>query len=89
MLLIQLPQEQIDQLMEEIENNPEGTLDVDLENQTITRGNRLNFTFEIDPFRKHCLINGLDDIGLTEEKAGDIASFEKQDQDKRSWLYAS
>ena len=89
MLLIQLSQEQIDQLMEEIENNPEGKLDVDLESQTITRGNRLNFSFEIDPFRKHCLIHGLDDIGLTEEKADHIADFENQDKDKRSWLYAS
>jgi 3-isopropylmalate/(R)-2-methylmalate dehydratase small subunit len=86
-LPIQLPQEQVDQLMDEAEANPDAPLEIDLENQTIKRGNKLSFDFEIDPFRKHCLLNGLDDIGLTLEKKAHIAEFETSDKQKRSWLY--
>lgn len=86
-LPIVLPQEQIDELMDEAENNPEGEIKVDLENQTITRGNKISFEFEMDAFRKHCLLNGLDDIGLTLEKKNFIADYEAQDKEKRSWLY--
>jgi 3-isopropylmalate/(R)-2-methylmalate dehydratase small subunit len=57
-------------------------MEVDLENQTVE-----SFRFEIDPFKKHCLMNGLDDIGLTLEKEALISGFEKQDSDKRPWLY--
>ncbi|HPD83594.1 MAG: 3-isopropylmalate dehydratase small subunit [Alphaproteobacteria bacterium] len=86
-LPIILPQEQVAQLMEETETNPEASIEIDLEKQTIKRGNKFSFEFEIDPARKHSLINGLDDIGLTLEKKAHIANFEKQDQQKRSWLY--
>ena len=86
-LPIVLPQNQVDQLMNEAENNPDAPLEIDLENQTIKRGNQFTFDFEIDPFRKHCLLNGLDDIGLTLEKKAHIATFEKKDKEKRSWLY--
>lgn len=86
-LPIQLSQEQVDQLMDEAENNPEAPLDIDLEKQTIKRGNKLSFEFEIDPFRKHCLLNGLDDIGLTLEKKAHITNFETNDKQRRSWLY--
>ena len=86
-LPIALPQEQVDQLMDEAENNPDAPLEIDLDKQTIKRGNKLSFEFEIDPFRKHCLLNGLDDIGLTLEKKPHIKEFETQDQEKRSWLY--
>ncbi len=88
-LPIQLPQEQVDQLMDEAETNPEAPLEIDLENQTIKRGNKFSFDFDIDPFRKHCLLNGLDDIGLTLEKKAHIADFENNDKQKRSWLYKS
>ena len=88
-LPIQLPQEQVDQLMDEAENNPDAPLEIDLEKQTIKRGNQFSFEFEIDPFRKHCLLNGLDDIGLTLEKKAHIKDFEKTDHEKRSWLYQS
>lgn len=81
-----LPQDQVDQLMDAAEQNPDGAVEVDLEKQTVTRGNQFSFEFEIDPFRKHCLMNGLDDIGLTLEKAAAIDSFEAQDKDKRSWV---
>jgi 3-isopropylmalate/(R)-2-methylmalate dehydratase small subunit len=86
-LPIVLPQDQIDLLMDEAEENPEGLLEVDLENQTIKRGNKIALNFEIDPARKHSLLNGLDDIGLTLEKKAHITTFEQNDRQKRSWLY--
>ncbi len=86
-LPIVLPQDQVDLLMDEAEQNPEASIDIDLENQTIKRGNKIALNFEIDPARKHSLINGLDDIGLTLEKKAHIATFETNDKQKRSWLY--
>lgn len=86
-LPIALPQDQVDALMDEAEENPDAPLEIDLEKQTIKRGNKLSFEFEIDPARKHSLINGLDDIGLTLQKKAHIAQFETQDKEKRSWLY--
>ena len=85
-LPIALPQEQIDQLMDAAENEPEAPVSIDLEKQTVMRGNQFTFEFEIDPFRKHCLLNGLDDIGLTLEKSAAIDAFETQDKEKRSWV---
>ena len=86
-LPIALPQEQVDQLMDEAEANPDAPLEIDLEKQTIKRGNVLSFDFEIDLARKHSLLNGLDDIGLTLEKKAHIVEFENKDKEKRSWLY--
>jgi len=85
-LPITLPQDQIDKMMQAAEDEPDASLEVNLEDQTVTRGNQFSFTFEIDAFRKHCLLNGLDDIGLTLEKAAAIDTFEAQDKDKRSWV---
>jgi 3-isopropylmalate/(R)-2-methylmalate dehydratase small subunit len=86
-LPITLPQDQVDALMDEAEANPDAPLEIDLEKQTIKRGNKLSFEFEVDPARKHSLINGLDDIGLTLEKKAHIVEFETNDRQKRSWLY--
>ncbi len=58
---------------------------VDLAKQEINGPDGGAIKFEIDSFRKHCLLNGLDDIGLTMEKAPKIQSFEKQNADKRPW----
>ncbi len=85
-LPIILPQEQIDQLMDEAKNNPEAQITIDLENQTISRGNTINFDFDVDPFRKHCLLNGLDDIGLTLQKETDITAFEKKRETTQNWI---
>lgn len=85
-LPIALPQDDIDAMMRAAENDPDGEVFVDLESQTITRGNRFKMNFDIDPFRKHCLLNGLDDIGLTLEKSAMIDAFEKQDKEKRPWV---
>ena len=64
--------------------NPE--LSIDLETQTIRRPNGVGVSFEIDPFRKQCLLEGLDDIGLTLEKGGSIDSFEATRADVQPWL---
>lgn len=85
-LPIQLPKEQVQELMQEIQDNPDGTIEVDLEKQTVTRGNKFSFEFDIDPFRKHCLLNGLDDIGLTLEKATKIDTYEKNRKEEKPWL---
>lgn len=85
-LPIELPQAQVDQLMQEAKDNPDAEITVDLENQTITRGNKFSFDFEIDPFRKHCLLNGLDDIGLTLQKDNAIADFENKREQDKPWI---
>lgn len=85
-LPIELPQEQIDQLMEEAEANPDAVIEVDLENQKITRGNKFSFDFEVDEFRKHCLMNGLDDIGLTLQKEAKIKDYEDARKKVKAWL---
>ncbi len=87
-LPIVLPQNQIDELMAEADNNPESEFTVDLNKQTVTRGNKIAFDFDVDAHRKHCLLNGLDDIGLTLEKKNFIADYETKDKEKRSWLYS-
>ena len=64
--------------------NPE--LSIDLETQTIRRPNGVELSFDIDPFRKQCLLEGLDDIGLTLEKGGSIDSFEATRAEEKPWL---
>lgn len=85
-LPVVLPQAQIDELTKEAEENPGAPIEVDLEKQVVTRGNKFSFPFEIDEFRKHCLMNGLDEIGLTLEKKTFIENFEKKQKEQKSWL---
>jgi 3-isopropylmalate/(R)-2-methylmalate dehydratase small subunit len=85
-LPIVLPQEDVDKLMEDAERGANATITVDLENQTITGPDGGEIAFDVDPFRKHCLLNGLDDIGLTLEKAAAIDSFEKGAAQARPWV---
>jgi 3-isopropylmalate/(R)-2-methylmalate dehydratase small subunit len=85
-LPIVVTKEQLDQLMEDAENGANSILDVDLENQQIGRPNGEKITFEIDSFRKHCLVNGLDDIGLTMQKAPSIDSFEQKRAVEQPWV---
>ena len=75
-LLIKLPQEQIDKLMKDAELGANATMTVNLEAQEITGPDGDVIEFEVDAFKKHCLMNGLDDIGLTMEKSDKIAAFE-------------
>ncbi|MGR3825467.1 MAG: 3-isopropylmalate dehydratase small subunit [Salipiger marinus] len=86
MLPIVLPQEAVDVLMKDAEKGSNARMTVDLENQTVTTSDGESFAFELDPFRKHCLMNGLDDIGLTMEKVTAIDNFEGQSAQSRPWV---
>ncbi|MDX5349913.1 MAG: 3-isopropylmalate dehydratase small subunit [Paracoccaceae bacterium] len=85
-LPVVLPQDAVDALMRDAENGANARLTVDLEAQTVTGADGTAYGFEIDPFRKHCLLNGLDDIGLTMEKAPAIDSYETQMAQARPWI---
>jgi len=85
-LPIALPQDQVDQLMADAEKGANARVTIDLAKQEITRPNGEVITFDIDPFRKHCLLNGLDDIGLTLEKGKGIDSFEAARKQSQPWL---
>ncbi|MGO4285611.1 3-isopropylmalate dehydratase small subunit [Bosea sp. TAB14] len=83
-LPIKVTPEQLDALFDDAERGSNATLTIDLENQTITGPDGGEIRFEIDPFRKHCLLNGLDDIGLTMEKAPKIDAYEEKLK-QRAW----
>ncbi|MEM9047375.1 MAG: 3-isopropylmalate dehydratase small subunit [Pseudomonadota bacterium] len=85
-LPIVLPQEDVDALMADAAQGANALIAVDLQAQTISRPDGSRIGFEVDPFRKHCLLNGLDDIGLTMEKDSDIVAFERRTQAARPWL---
>ena len=85
-LPIPLPQEEVDKLMDDASNGANATLTIDLEAQEITRPDGQKIAFEIDPFRKHCLLNGLDDIGLSLTKVEAIGAFEATAQSARPWV---
>ena len=86
-LPIALPQEEVDKLMEDAERGSNAVLTVDLEAQTITGPDGGEIGFEVDAFKKHCLLNGLDDIGLTiENAAASIDTFEKKATAERPWV---
>ncbi|NGM43918.1 3-isopropylmalate dehydratase small subunit [Rhodobacter sp. SGA-6-6] len=84
-LPVVLPQEAVDHLMDDARKGENARLTVDLENQTVTASDGTAFRFEVDPFKKHCLLNGLDDIGLTLEKAASIDAFEAKNATLRPW----
>ena len=86
MLPIVLPQEAVDVLMADAEKGANARMTIDLENQVVTTSDGEEFRFEIDSFKKHCLMEGLDDIGLTMEKVGAIDSFEEQAGQSRPWV---
>jgi 3-isopropylmalate/(R)-2-methylmalate dehydratase small subunit len=81
-LTVVLPQEAIDRLMEVAKTDP---IHIDLENQTVTTPFQDRFTFEMDGFRKHCLSNGLDEIGLTMAMGDKIGNYEKRAQAAWPW----
>ena len=85
-LPIALPEDQVAVLMKDAEKGANARMTVDLENQTVTSSDGEVFSFEIDAFKKHCLINGLDDIGLTMEKSASIDAFEAHAQTARPWV---
>lgn len=84
-LPIALPQETIDILMKDAEKGANARMTVDLEAQTITTSDGEVISFDVDPFKKKCLMEGLDDIGLTMEHAADIDAFESKLNASRPW----
>ena len=81
-----LPQAQVDVLMDDARKGANARISIDLEAQTVTSADGQVFRFEVDPFKKHCLLNGLDDIGLTLEKVSSIDSFEARAAQARPWV---
>lgn len=86
-LPIQLPEDQVQEITD-FSSTAAHEITVDLPSQTITFGNK-KYNFEVDAFRKHCLLNGLDDIGLTLEKKAKIDSFEAGQKQNQPWLYTA
>jgi 3-isopropylmalate/(R)-2-methylmalate dehydratase small subunit len=84
-LPVVLPQDAVDHLMDDSRKGANARITVDLETQTVTASDGTSFHFEVDAFKKHCLMNGLDDIGLTLEKAAAIDSFEARNATLRPW----
>jgi len=79
-----LPQKQVDELMTLAQKGAK--LTVDLEHQTVSAyPENTGFSFKVDVFRRHCLLNGLDDIGLTEQRAADITAYEER-QKQQVWI---
>jgi len=85
-LPIVVSKDNLDKLMDDAERGANATLTVDLEAQEIKGPDGGTLRFDIDPFRKHCLLNGLDEIGLTLEKSGGIEAFETRLSTERPWL---
>jgi len=85
-LPIKLPQSDVDKLMDDAKRGANATISVDLEKQEIRGPDGGMIKFDIDAHRKHCLLNGLDDIGLTLQKASAIDAFEAKAKEARSWL---
>jgi 3-isopropylmalate/(R)-2-methylmalate dehydratase small subunit len=86
-LPIVLPQSEVDKLMDDANRGANAVVSVDLEKQEIRGPDGGCIHFEIDAFRKHCLLNGLDDIGLTLQKAANIDSFEQKAKIGQPWLW--
>ncbi|MGG7566002.1 3-isopropylmalate dehydratase small subunit [Rhodovulum sp. DZ06] len=84
-LPIVLPQEEVDKLMDDAGRGANAVVTIDLENQVIKGPDGGEIKFDVDPFRKHCLLEGLDDIGLTMEKADAISAFEAGLGASRPW----
>lgn len=87
MLPIVLPEEQVDELFEACFANEGYELTADLERQVVTTPEGKEFAFEVDEFRKHCLLNGLDDIGLTLQQSDAIKAYEEKMQQKTPWIF--
>lgn len=87
-LLIKLPQAEVDKLMGDAEKGENSRLTVDLERQVIVRPDGEEVPFDIDAFKKHCLLNGLDDIGLTLKKADAIGTYEGKQANQTPWLFS-
>jgi len=88
LLPIRLAAEQVDELFRAVTANAGYKLAIDLERQTISAPDRKVYKFEVEVFRKHCLLNGLDDIGLTLQHVDEIKAYEAKHRSAQPWLYA-
>ena len=88
LLPIVLDRDTVDRLFKECAAAPGYRLTVDLAGQTVTTPGGASFKFEIDAFRKHCLLNGLDDIGLTLQHVAEIKAYEERRRKEAPWLFA-
>jgi 3-isopropylmalate/(R)-2-methylmalate dehydratase small subunit len=88
LLPIRLEEAKVDALFKAVQAEEGYKLKVNLEQQSITAPDGTVYKFEVDAFRKHCLLNGLDDIGLTLEHVEDIKAYETKHQAAQPWLYA-
>jgi len=86
-LLVKLSEEQVGELLQKAQTTPGYKLTVSLEEQTVTDGHGFSARFEVDSFRRYCLLEGLDDIGLTLRHAAELDAYEKQ-HDEAAWLKA-
>jgi 3-isopropylmalate/(R)-2-methylmalate dehydratase small subunit len=86
-LPIKLPQDDVDKLMDDAERGANAVVTVDLEKQEIRGPDGGCITFDIDPFQKHCLLEGLDQVGLTMEKTAKIDAFEAKQRASQPWLH--
>jgi 3-isopropylmalate/(R)-2-methylmalate dehydratase small subunit len=86
-LLIKLPQAEVDKLMEDAEKGENARLTVDLERQVVVRPDGEEIAFDVDAFRKDCLLNGLDDVALTLQKKDEIKDYEGGQKSATPWLY--
>tara|TARA_B100000767_G_scaffold266023_1_gene282829 strand:- start:168 stop:773 length:606 start_codon:yes stop_codon:yes gene_type:complete len=85
-LPIVLKAEEVEELMKDSQKGENARIMVDLEAQTVHSSDGVEFSFVIDKFKKHCLLNGLDDIGLTMEKVSSIDEFEQRYQKQMPWV---
>lgn len=88
LLPIWLPEAQVDALFRQVQSTPGYQLEVDLQQQQIITPDQSVISFDVDEFRKHCLLNGLDDIGLTLQHIDEIKQFEAQHKQRQPWLFA-
>jgi 3-isopropylmalate/(R)-2-methylmalate dehydratase small subunit len=88
LLVVKLDEKKVDQLLRESQATEGYRLAVDLEQQTVTTPQGQSFSFDIDPFRKHCILNGFDDIGLTLAHADEIKAFEAKHRERQPWLFS-
>ena len=86
-LAVRLAEETVEALMKAAEKGEDGALKIDLESQILTRADGTTLSFDIDPYLKHCLLEGLDDIALTLKKEEKIAAFEAKQRETQPWLY--
>ncbi len=87
LLPIVLSEDTIEQLFQEVFANEGYQLEIDLAAQTVTTPSKQSFSFEVDKFRKHCLLNGLDEIGVTLEDADAIETYEEKRRAQAPWLF--